>query len=104
MPRIADFDTRQKNVESFANKFIPLLTNNYRNLSFQDRSDDDPPKVKFSYGKYKCLVMFDHDNMYSLNWYRDDQQAIAEYKNVDMDEVGQQMMLDAQTYFRDAAW
>ncbi len=104
MPRSAALDTRQGKVELFAQKFIPLLINNYKNMSFQNRSDENPPKVRIFYSNIMCLVMFDRDNKYSLNWYINNIQDNEEYKNVDMNQVGQQMMLDAQTYFRDAAW
>ncbi len=98
----ATLQTRKRKVESFAQKFLPLLIENYSRLSLLNRSDENPPKVKILYSNIACLVMFDTDNMYSLNWYIDDRQDGKEYKNVDMDKVGHQMMLDAETYFSEA--
>ncbi len=99
----ATLQTRQRKVESFAQKFLPLLIENYPRLSLQNKSDDNPPIVKILYSDIMCYVMFDPDNKYSLNWYIKDERVMDEYKSVNMDEVGSQMMHDAETYFKKAA-
>ena len=91
--------TRTAKVSEFYREYIPALAEQYKTLTIENFSSHVPARIRISGNGYLCIVMYDRDERYSINWYKDDRRVKPEYTSPDVHSIGEQMEGGADMYF-----